>query len=165
MKNYQLLLITFLFPLALFGQGVATESGGTIMLFKNDGGSLDDKKRGYYIGPHVLGDTITTLMNEFEKSYVYYQKSGNAYAVEEKMYEKKYIYLPVRKVIRRYNKLLKRDKINEKEAKANLKMILEKAIKMKNYNTSPIEDELKGMKKADEIVAYFQDIKFRSAYK
>ena len=119
------------------------------------------KKRGYYVGPHVLGDTITMLMNKFQNDYVYYESTGGAYNVEEKKIIKPSIYRAILKVNKHYEKAVSKGNITEGNAYGRMKSILRKGIELKNYYTEDVEVQLKKLKKAEDIERYLDTIKFR----
>jgi hypothetical protein len=143
-------------------QAIASESGGGIYLYKNESDVDESLKRGYYVGPHILGDTITMLMNRFEKDYTYYQESSGAYKTEEKKINKPNIYFKVKKVEKNLTKEVKKGRMDEDEAYRKLKRTLSLAIKLMNYRTDQVEEDLRKLKKTDEILDYMFDLKFRS---
>lgn len=158
------ILITFVvMPCA--AQAVVSDSQGMMYLNKNESEPSDlGIKRGYYVGPHVLGDSITQLLNKFEEEYVYYKKTEGAYATEEKKNIKFSIYKAVHRVDDYYVKGIKKGKIDASrigEAKKNLKMILSKGIRLKSYFTVQVEEDLRKVKAPEEIILYFEKIKFK----
>lgn len=160
-----IVLISFL-TCSLIGKAQFSETGvrtdGLIYLNENQtavGSSAT--KRGYYVGPHVLGDTITMLLNKFENDYVYYEQGTGAYAVEEKKIIKPVIYKSVKKVSKYYEKKVDKGEITERNAYVRVKSILAKAIKIRNYYSEDVELDLKRIKKAADIEEYFDKIKFR----
>ncbi|MFT7029767.1 MAG: hypothetical protein ACI83W_001010 [Marinoscillum sp.] len=144
-----------------FSQSIAN-TGGITYLYKNDADPKTPDKPGFYVGPHVLGDTITSLMNALEKSYVYYVETEGAYSTEEKKIYKPSIYMAAKRINKKLEKDIKKDKIEPEAAYPILKHTLLVAIKLKNYNTEIVERELKSIKDLDELVDYFNDIKFKS---
>lgn len=162
-----LILLVFLSVCDLVkAQAIATESGGAIYLNKNEADVEEEGKRGYYVGPHILGDSITEMMNKFEKEYVYYVKTGGAYSTEEKKTIKYPIYKAVHRVNKYFEKNIKKDKIDASEigeAKKELKMVLKKGIMLKDYYSTKVEEDLRKMKSPKEIIEYFEKIKFRSS--
>jgi len=144
----------------VFGQAQAT-TGGVTYLNKNENDSdADYKKRGYYVGPHILGDTITMLMNKFENDYVFYEETEGAYSVEEKVILKPYLYNSVKKIERKYRKGVKKGKIKPDVAYSKLKLLLKRAIRMKTYNTKEVESTLKKLRKPEEKEEYLLSLKF-----
>ena len=121
----------------------------------------DVTKRGYYIGPHALGDTITILLNKFENDFVYYEMGIGAYAVEEKKIIKPAIHKAVWRINKYYEKKVEKGDITEQNAYSRMKSVLKKAIRLKNYHTEDVEAKLKKIRKASEIEEYFDKIKFR----
>ena len=144
-------------------QAIASNSGsGAVYLNKNESGAGGSaKKRGYYVGPHVLGDTITALLNKFENYYVYYEESGGAYSVEEKIIIKPQIYKAVKRVNKYYEKGFDKGTVPRREAYASLKSVLTKSIKLRDYYTENVERDLKKMKDGKEIVEYIDKIILR----
>ena len=68
----------FLFFVILFvshswasAQNLYSSGGGVIYLKPLSAASPANLKRGSYVGPHVLGDSVTHLLNNFEREYVY----------------------------------------------------------------------------------------------
>ncbi len=163
MKKILVTCFILMTVLTVSGQAIVNNSGsGGVYLNKNESGSGGSAtKRGYYVGPHVLGDTITALMNKFENYYVYYEESGGAYSVEEKIIIKPQIYKAVKKVNKYYEKSLKKGNISEKEAYASMKKLLTKGIKLRDYYTENVERDLKKMKDVNKITEYVDKIILR----
>ncbi len=163
MKN-TLLIFCSIVSSAAFSQFSETGARADGIVYLNEQQTAEGsnaKKRGYYVGPHVLGDTITMLLNKFENDYVYYKETGGAYSVEEKKVIKPTIYQAVKKLNRHYEKLLAKGGITEGNAYARMKTIIYKGLELKNYYTSDVERKLKKLKKPDEIEKYLASIKFR----
>ena len=144
-----------------YAQAVAN-TGGITYLYKNEGTIKEPEKKGYYIGPHVLGDTITMLMNKFESEYVYYESTVGAYSTEEKKIFKPFLYQSIKKINKKYEKDIKKDRIDVVTAYERMKKILKMAIKLKNYQTQEVERTLKTLKSAEEKEAFLMSLKFRS---
>lgn len=160
--------LVILFSLSLsvgtvFSQAMVSDSGsGVTYLNKNEGSKgLDDYKRGYYVGPHVLGDTITMLLNRFETDYVYYIPGDGAYAVTEKKIIKPIIYKAIKRVNKYYEKSVDKNKVSEAVAYGKMKMILNKGIRLRDYYTEKVEADLKKMKDPVAIEEYLSKIEFR----
>lgn len=148
-----------------YSQAVASNSGGAIYLNKNEASNHDPSlRRGAYVGPHVMGDSLTQLLNKFETEYVYYKKGDGAYATEEKKFVKFPIYRAVHRVNDFYVKAVKKGKVDASQiitVKKDLKMVLFKGVLLKNYYTPDVEKDLKKMKDIDQIVDYFKKIEFK----
>lgn len=151
----------FLFTLISMAQAVA-DFGTTTYLYKNESDIAAGKKTGYYVGPHILGDTITMLLNKFESEYVYFEESGGAYSVEEKKFLKPEIYKAVSRINKYYEKGVKKNKITEKDAYEKLKGILMVGIKLKGYQTSEVEKQLASIKELSDQEQYLLSLQYRN---
>ncbi|WP_436517506.1 hypothetical protein [Ekhidna sp. To15] len=167
-KSCVILVAIFTSAISLYGQArfsgssEAYGTGGVTYLNKSTTSLGEDAtKRGYYVGPHVLGDTITMLLNRFENDFVYYEMGTGAYAVEEKKVIKPSLHKAIWRVNKYYEKKVDAGDITERNAYIRMKAVVSKGIKLKNYYTEDIEAKLKKMKKAPEIEAYLDKIKFR----
>lgn len=163
MKN-TFLIFCLVFSTAAFSQFSETGARADGIIYLNKEQSAEGsnaKKRGYYVGPHVLGDTITMLLNKFENDYVYYKVTGGAYNVEEKNVVKPTIYQAVRKLNRYYEKALTKGSITEPNAYVRMKSIIYKGLELKNYYTADVERKLKKLKKPEDIEKYLMSIRFR----
>lgn len=138
-------------------------SGGSEIFYLNplDDGVPANVKKGSYVTPHVLGDSITRLFNELESKYVYYKKSSGAYPVEEKVVLKRNIYAGIYDFNKFLLKSLDRKLISEKEAAARLTKVLKIGIKMAGYDTSGVEKDLKSIKIPTEFENYLLRIRFK----
>ena len=135
---------------------------GVTYLFKNTVSNENYRKTGYYIGPHVLGDTITMLLNKFESEYVYFVESDGAYSIEEKKFLKPEIYKTVTKLNKHYEKELKKNRIDERDAYNKLNRILTIGIKLKYYQTVELESKLKQIKELIKKEDYLLAVKFKN---
>lgn len=163
MKNTLSILCLFIATIA-FSQFSETGARADGIIYLNEQQTAEGsnaKKRGYYVGPHVLGDTITMLLNKFENDYVYFQETGGAYSVEEKKIIKPSIYRAIKRVNKHYEKTLAKGQITEGNAYARLKAVIYKGLELKNYYTSDVEKRLQKIKKPEEIERYLTSIKFR----
>ncbi len=152
------------FTSSLLAQAMVTESGGSIMLFRNESESdlLKKSKRGFYVGPHMLGEEITQKLDEFEKRYVYYKETQPPYPTLEKMVLKPKIYNAVKKMEKYYRKGALKSKIPLMEAQEKLTKVLDIGIKLMNYNTPVVEQYLASKHKEEEIEAYLLNLKFNN---
>ena len=145
-----------------FGQSMTSDSGGALYLYKSETSNPADLfKRGYYVGPHVLGDTITMLLNAFEQKFTYFKKSEGAYATEEKVVLKRDIYRAINQVNNYYEKGVKKGRISTDEAYSKVKAILTTGVKLMDYNTTQVESQLRKIKSIQETENYLLSIKFR----
>ena len=167
-KNFAITLALLTICVASYGQARFSGSSeaygtGSVTYLNKSTTSIgeDATKRGYYVGPHVLGDTITMLLNRFENDFVYYEMGTGAYAVEEKKVIKPAIHKAIWRVNKYYEKKVDAGEITERNAYIRMKAVVAKGIRLKNYYTEDIENKLKKMKKAPEIEAYLDKIKFR----
>lgn len=142
---------------------VAFSDNGVMYLNKNEkpANTGDEYKRGSYVGPHILGDTITGLLNKFEHDYTYYKPSGGAYSTDMLVINKLPIYKSVKKINKHYEKALKKGKVEEQEAYNNLKKLLLIAIKLNTYYTAEVEEHLKKIKDPEELEEYILSLKFQ----
>ena len=101
MKLFNILVIGFMLLAShqTYSQAIGMDKGGLIYLNPNSSGdNSDNLKRGYYVGPHPLGEDITRKLNDFEEAYVYFEESGGAYSVEQKKYNKPVLYRSIKKL-------------------------------------------------------------------
>ena len=129
------------------------------VLENNEG--ANSKKRGYYVGPHVLGDTITMLLNKFEMDFVYYESGDGAYSVEEKKIIKPVLYKSIKKLVKQYTKDVKKGNVAGDLAYSRLKLIIQRGIRLKNYDTFKVENELNAIKSVEELEEYILKLKFK----
>lgn len=160
--------ISFLFVLSTsmaISQSVASDNG-VLFLYPNDSeASKNSNRKGSYSGIHPLGEVVTEKMNKFESEYVYYMKSTGAYPVEEKIILKKAIYLAVKKIEKYYLSAMERGDLSlEKVEKAFLN-ILDNSIKLTKYRTENVEVDLKKIKKPEDLIVYFNKIRFKDTSK
>ncbi len=157
------ILITLFLILSIetYSQAQANLSGGVTYLNKNENTQGNNsKKKGFYVGPHILGDTITMLLNKFENDYVYFETLQGAYGVEEKKVIKPELYSSIKKIEKKYSKGVKKEKIASDLAYSRLKLILQKGIKLMNYNTTKVESDLKNIKSLEAAETYILNLKF-----
>ena len=125
-----------------------------------DKSDTNNFERGSYNGDHPLGDSITTLLDEFERNYIYYVETQGAYSTKEKKIEKPEIYLATNKLLKAYKKDLKKERIEEWKAREELYTILNNVNKLKNYQTDNLELLLSESKNVDEIKHRLLNLKF-----
>lgn len=153
-----IVLIQFQYTHAQFSE-LNVRADGMIYLNKQEySEGLNSKKRGYYVGPHILGDTLTMLLNKFENSYVYYEVSGGAYSTEEKNIIKPVIYKTIHKLDRYYTKKFNKGNISKRNAYIRLKSIVTKGIALKNYYTTNVEEQLKEIKNPEKLEEFLDSI-------
>jgi hypothetical protein len=162
-KFVLLTIVSFFSSILLFGQASQVQGGsnGMLMFMDMESDETEAYERGAYTGKaHVLGDSITSLLDKVEYSYVYFIETGGAYALKEKNIEKAVIYASLNKVVRYYDKLLRKGKINEQKAFEDLIVILNNGISLKNYRTEGFELQLKEARNAEEMTRLFTKVKF-----
>ncbi len=148
MLRYLILVCALIIYAKLWGQNIYHKGGDDIFYLNtlDESDRRNTLKRGSYVGPHVLGDSITRLMNEFESEFVFYRNTGGAYPVEEKMVIKRPIYKGVHDFEKYLRELLKNKSVNEADAAVRLTRILKVSIKLVDYNTQELEKILKKTK-------------------
>jgi len=163
-KSVFLFITSICLSFTLLGQSSQiSESGGVIMLIDLEKSNTANFERGSYNGkPHVLGDTITFLLDKVESTYVYYKESTGAYSSMEKNIEKPIIYSSLQKVIKYYDKLLRKDKIESQKAKEDLLLILNNGIALKNFKTETFELNLKATRNKAELARLFEKVRFQN---
>ncbi len=143
-----------------FGQATVDNSGPIIMLYKNGDKSVKGDDRGYYVGPHILGEDMTELINDFEATYTYYVESGGAYSSKQKRIEKPIIYKSIKRLMRHYNKVLKKSPESATTIDTNLTHVLEIGLKLMLVNSSVVETSLRSTKSPADIEKYLLSLKF-----
>lgn len=133
---------------------------GVIYLKPLSGASPSNLKRGSYVGPHLLGDSVTSLLNNFERQYVYFKQTYGAYAVEEKVIMKPGIY----KKIHDFDKYIVRTYVSDPSAKqevtVRLVTVINIGIKLLNFDTNQVEKEIKKLEPLD-FEKYMLGLQFR----
>jgi len=163
-KNIILIAAFSFFSFYAFSQSSQiSDGGGVLMLIDLEDDEAEQFERGSYSGnTHVLGDSITSLLDKVEYTYVYYKETKGAYGGKEKNYEKPIIYSSLSKVIRHYDKMLRKDKIEEAKARQELFEILNNGIALKNYQTQVFEEQLKSTRNKAELARLFQNVTFQN---
>ncbi len=144
-----------------FGQAQVCYSGVTYLNKNESRLGKDATKRGYYVGPHALGDTITMLLNRFENDYVYYEEGDGAYRVEEKKIVKPSLYRAIKKIEKHYSKSLKKNSVDESYAYSRLKLIIRKGITLMNYDTREFEEQLRKIKSIERTEEFILKVKVK----
>ena len=163
-KRYFFILLITSTSQLLYAQANLTSSNGVIILNPNQSAELiNSLTRGSYTGPHFFGDSITYKMNQFEKMYTYYQPGNGAYAVETKMILKPEIYKKVKMLEKAYVKDVKKNRLDIREAEHKLSKTLSLAIKLMDYDTKALENELILVETAEKVEVYFSNIKLNNA--
>lgn len=164
--NYQFIKSSFVIVLffvnaTVYAQAVASDAG-VIFLYPNETNStLSNVRRGAFGGSHDLGEEISTKLNEFEKTFVYYKKSQGAYATEEKIVLKPAIYKSIKKMDKYYSKKALESPTAITDITAKYNSLLDIGIKLMKYNTTQVESRLKKIKDPAEIEKYFFSLSFR----
>lgn len=145
-----------------FAQNIYSSGAGGSMLYLKPMKSEGPKglKRGSYVGEHVLGDTVSQLLNTFEKTYVYYKQASGAYPVEEKVVLKTSLYKKVKTFDNYITKKYQEDQIKSGEASSRLQKVLTTAIKLMNYDTKQVEKDVKKIEEPEEVEKYLNNIVF-----
>jgi hypothetical protein len=148
---------------ACVAQNIYSNGGGSGVIFLKplSEASPANMKRGSYVGPHVLGDSVTFLLNNFEKLYVYYKTSSGAYPVEEKVVLKRNIYKKVHDFDSFISKSYQANLVNGQEATGRLKKVLNIGIKLMSYDTNLLEKEVKKIDLPTDFERYLLELQFK----
>lgn len=139
-----------------------SDGGGVLMLLDLEKDDAKAFERGSYTGKtHELGDSITSLLDKVEYTYVYYVETGGAYSSKEKKIEKPEIYYSINKIVRHYDRMLRKDKIEVDKAREELFIILNNGIALKNYQTEVFEMQVESTRNKDELARLFKIVKFQ----
>ncbi len=141
----------------LYSGGAAS---GVIYLKPLSGASPANLKRGSYVGPHILGDTVTNLLNNFEKEYVYFKPTHGAYAVEEKVIMKRTIYKKVHDFDKFIIKTFLDDPSAKQEVTTRLVSVINIGMKLLNFDTNQVEKDIKKLEPPD-FEKYLLGLQFR----
>lgn len=133
---------------------------GVIYLKPLSGASPANLKRGSYVGPHILGDSVTNLLNNLEKEYVYFKPTYGAYAVEEKVIMKRTIYKKVHDFDKYITKTFVDDPSAKQEVTTRLVSVINIGIKLLNFDTNQVEKDIKKLEPAD-FEKYLLGLQFR----
>lgn len=155
-----LLSSLFLISTQIFSQSIANDNTGVLYLYRNESNTANSFKRGAYAGDHVLGDTISIKLNEFEKRYIYFKPGSGAYAIEEKVTLKPQIYKSIKRVDNYFSKQFSGNKMSRKESSDRFSAVLDVAIKLINYDTKQVELDLRKINDPLAIEKYLLKIKF-----
>lgn len=141
----------------LYSGGAAS---GVIYLKPLSGASPANLKRGSYVGPHILGDSVTNLLNNLEREYVYFKPTYGAYAVEEKVILKRTLY----KKVHDFDKYIAKEYLSDPSAKqevtARLVSVINIGIKLLSFDTNQVEKDIKKLEPAD-FEKYLLGLQFR----
>jgi hypothetical protein len=155
-------LLVSSFSIECFSQNIHNNIGdGIIYLKPLSSASPSSLNRGSYVGPHLLGDTITDLLNNFEKQYVYYKTSSGAYPVEEKVVLKNNIYKKVHEFDNFITKSYTYNLDTKKEATTRLAHVISIGIKLLSYDTRQLEKEIKKLKLPTDFERYLNELQFK----
>ncbi len=144
-------------------QNIYSSGGGTGVIYLKplSEASPSNLKRGSFIGPHVLGDSVTLLLNNFEKEYVYFKPSSGAYPVEEKVVLKRNLHKKIHEFEDFISKSYKHNLANGVEAGARVSRVLKIGIKLISYDTREVEKEVKKIDLPTEFEKYLLGLQFR----
>ncbi len=144
MKKNCILFLIFISSNGIAQNIYSSGAGSGVMLLKPiNETSPRNLKRGSYIGPHVLGDSVTMAINNFEKEYVYFKPTSGAYAVEEKIIVKQNIYKKVHDFDRYIVKSFQSDFSSKQELTNRLLTVINVGTKLLNFDTQQVEREIK----------------------
>lgn len=163
MRRYAIFIfIVSLVSYSVSAQNMYSDSGhaGVIYLKPMSEGSPSDAKRGSYVGPHLLGDSITYLLNRFEKAYVYYKASSGPYPVEEMVILKRTIYKKVHEFDDFITKSYIRSLVHREEARKRLMNVMGISLRLLNYDTRKLEKEVKKLEVPTDFERYLNELKF-----
>jgi hypothetical protein len=161
MKIFSFLLFTFV-SFSSLSQNIHNNIGdGIIYLKPMSSASPSNLKKGSYVGPHLLGDSITYLLNNFEKQYVYYKTSSGAYPTEEKVILKTNIYKKVHEFDNFITKSYTYNLDTKKEAIARLTKVISIGVKLLYYDTRQLEKEVKKLKLPTDFERYLNELQFK----
>ena len=141
-------------------QSIVSDRAGIMYLYPNESREGANFRRGVYVGPHELGDTIASKLNEVEKRFIYFKPGFGAYAVEEKITLKSQVYKSTKKIDSYITKLFLSGKISRDEASTRLQRVLDVVIKLINYDTNQVERDLKKLKSPESAEEYLIRLKF-----
>jgi len=157
----------FLFFVILFvshswasAQNLYSSGGGVIYLKPLSAASPANLKRGSYVGPHVLGDSVTHLLNNFEREYVYFKPTPGGYAVEEKVTLKRNIYKNTHDFDKYISQAYEVNLLSKEEATLRLGNVINTGIKLLNFDTNQLEKDIKKLGPLD-FEKYLANLQFR----
>lgn len=152
----------FLCPQFAYSQAALINADGIIMLIPNQNPEDNRKflKRGSYDETsHLLGDSIRYKLNEFEKTYVYFESGNGAYPVEQRFVIKPELYKKIKSVDKALVKLAREKKLSINEAQTKLSFILSMSLKLVNYDTRQVEKDIKRLTKPEDVINYLLKIR------
>ena len=117
-------------------------------------------KRGSYVGPHVLGDSITHALNNFEREFVYFKSTAGGYAVEEKVVLKRSLYKNIHDFDKYISKAYESNLLSKEEATLRLGNVINTGIKLLNFDTHQLEKDTKKLDPVD-FEKYLKNLQFR----
>ena len=157
----------FLFFVILFvshswasAQNLYSSGGGVIYLKPLSAASPANLKRGSYVGPHVLGDSITHALNNFEREFVYFKSTAGGYAVEEKVVLKRILYKNIHDYDKYISKAYESNLLSKEEATLRLGNVINTGIKLLNFDTHQLEKDTKKLDPVD-FEKYLKNLQFR----
>lgn len=144
------------------GQNMVSSGGAGVLFLKPMGSSIPTGlKRGSFVGPHLLGDTITYKLNILEKSYVYFKPTSGAYAVEEKVVLKRNIYKKVKEFDDFITKSYVKGLVTREDAQQRLSNIVDIGIKLMNFDTKQLEKDVRKVSTPVDFERLMNELKFR----
>lgn len=160
MKKIVACLSLCFLSLVAFGQTIIHPYDNVIYVY-----SAEDEtpgvKRGTYDETHMLGKEVREIANNIERAYVYYQSTGGAYAMQEKVVNKPAIYNAYQRLDKYYTKGVASGKLSVTDATPEVVEVYSTLLKLLNYETTTVENDLKKIKKPAAIVEYVKSLKFQ----
>lgn len=133
---------------------------GSMYLYPNSQSVPSAVKRGSYVTPHMLGDTITSRLNSFEHDYVYFKPGNGAYAVEEQIILKPSIYKAVKSIIKFHEESVLKNGVMPASAATSIGEIVVIGRKLLNYSTTAVEKQVRKLKSVEDKEAYLKSLTF-----
>lgn len=161
MKTKYLIIVLLIGYGSCQGQNIYSNGGnGVIYLRPLSSASPANLKRGSYVGPHVLGDSVTHLLNNFEREYVYFKPTSGGYAVEEKVTLKRNIYKNIHDFDKYISQAYEVNLLSKEEATLRLGTVINTGIKLLNFDTNQLEKDIKKLGPLD-FEKYLTNLQFR----
>lgn len=151
MRKLLSLFVLLVIGLVMYGQDT--------FLFRN---TLDDTANvnvDYSMASsHFLGNEVSYKMHLFKETYTYVEQGTPMSPGVKTIVRKPNIYYAVRKLNKYYKKQIRKDRIDETEARKRMVSILNKCFVIFDQDTTDFEDYLKSLKQPDDIEAAFDKI-------
>jgi hypothetical protein len=152
----------FLITVSINSSAQSVSSSGAVFYLNPLETKIDPSLRsGVYIGPHIMGDSVTEKRNVFESKYIFYKKSGGAYPSEEKVVLKPSIYKALIKIDKEFTKRIEEKPPLAADYKKRMTTLYDIGIKLVRYQTDKVEKEVRSLKSADDLESYFLSLQFK----